>query len=59
LQSFVILNLITNSNTKVWVFENLNKSKKCWGPLVSLRRRLNDARSLASHERDGSTATRR
>jgi hypothetical protein len=38
----------TNSNIKVWVFENLDKSKKCRGPLVSLRCRLNGARSLAS-----------
>jgi hypothetical protein len=39
---------VTNLNIKVWVSENLDKSKKYWGPLVSLRRRLNSARSLAS-----------
>jgi hypothetical protein len=38
----------TNSNINVWVFKNLDKSKKCRGPLVSLRRRLNGTQSLAS-----------
>jgi hypothetical protein len=46
-------------NIKVWVFENLDKSKKYWGPLVSLRRRLNGARSLASRTRTSCLAMRR
>jgi hypothetical protein len=50
---------VTNSNIKVSVFENLDKSKKCRDPLVSLRRRLNDARSLASHTHDSCSATHR
>jgi hypothetical protein len=50
---------VTNSNIKVWVFENLDKSKKCRGPLVSLRRRLNGAGSLASRVRASCSATHR
>jgi hypothetical protein len=47
----------TNSNIKMRVFENLDKSKRCRGPLVSLRRHLNGARSLASHAYASCSAT--
>jgi hypothetical protein len=43
----------------VWVFENLGKSKKCWGPLVSLRRCINGAWSLASRLCASCSATHR
>jgi hypothetical protein len=39
---------VTILNFKVCKMENLDKSKKCRGPLVSLRRRLNGIRPLAS-----------
>jgi hypothetical protein len=49
---------VTNSNIKIWVFENLKKSENGRGPLVSLRCRLNGSRSLASLTHDSCSAMR-